>query len=331
MVINVTPILTNPVEVMQRVAEVAKRPRGEAKPVLAVMMATEDFHRRVQQDPGHPPVYHFPESAARAMQMLARYAAWRRRPADDAVPDFAVDDAAVAALLDRAAAAGGDGYLDPRDAFRVLAAYGVPVARWRLAGDASQAVAAAEELGYPVVVKAVAPGLVHKSDVGAVAVDLRTRDELAAALAGIERRLAAGGEDYRLEGYLVQEMVRGGHEVIFGISTDPRFGPLVMFGLGGRYVEVFQDVRFGVTPLHPDEAREMIRGIRGFKLLEGVRGEAGADLALLEEVLLRLAQLATRHPRIRELDLNPFLAAADRERAKALDVRIRVGAVPGSG
>jgi acyl-CoA synthetase (NDP forming) len=124
-------------------------------------------------------------------------------------------------------------------------------------------------------------------------------------------------------------MVHGGHEVIFGISTDPRFGPLLMFGLGGRYVEVFQDVRFGVTPLDRAEAREMIRGIRGVKLLEGVRGEEAADFGLLEEVLLRLAQLAQRHPRLRELDLNPFLAGADAARSKALDVRLRVGPAPG--
>ena len=119
-------------------------------------------------------------------------------------------------------------------------------------------------------------------------------------------------------------MAREGHEVIFGISTDPRFGPLLMFGLGGKYVEVFQDVRFGVTPLAPHEAREMVRGIRGRKLLEGVRGEPAADLDVLIDVLLRLAQLAQRHPAIRELDLNPFLAAADRGSAKAVDVRIRV-------
>jgi acetate---CoA ligase (ADP-forming) len=107
--------------------------------------------------------------------------------------------------------------------------------------------------------------------------------------------------------------------------SDPHFGPLLMFGLGGKYVEVFQDVRFAVTPLDAEEAREVIRGIRGFKLLEGVRGEPGADLDLLAEILLRLAQLSQRHPRIRELDINPFLAGPDRESAKALDARIRVG------
>jgi acetyltransferase len=168
---------------------------------------------------------------------------------------------------------------------------------------------------------------VHKSDVGAVAVDLEDEAELRAAAAEIAASVGEAG--HRLDGFLVQEMVRGGHEVIFGISTDPRFGPLLMFGLGGKYVEVFQDVRFGVTPLDRMEAREMILGIRGVKLLEGVRGEPAADFERLEEVLLRLAQLAQRHPRLRELDVNPFLAAADPASAKALDVRIRVGAPGG--
>jgi acetyltransferase len=123
-------------------------------------------------------------------------------------------------------------------------------------------------------------------------------------------------------------MAEGGHEVLFGISTDPRFGPLLAFGLGGRYVEVFADVRFGVLPLSSPEADEMIRGIRGFPILEGVRGEAGADLGVLAEVLLRVAQLSQRHPRISELDINPFLAAAERNGAVAVDVRIRVGDAP---
>jgi acetyltransferase len=142
----------------------------------------------------------------------------------------------------------------------------------------------------------------------------------------MERSLAAAG--HPAASFLVQEMATGGHEVIFGVSTDPRFGPLLMFGLGGRYVEVFQDVRFGVLPLAPREAAEMVSGIRGVKLLEGVRGEPGADMGLLAEMLLRLAQLVSRHPRIVELDVNPFLAAHDRAAAKAVDARIRVAGAP---
>ncbi len=323
MVINVTPVLTNPHDVR---AAVTRAAATRAKPVLPVMMATEDFYERAKAETDHPPLYRFPESAARALQMLARYAGWRRRPEAGPPPRFEVDDAAVTELL----ATVDDGYLAPDDALRVLAAYGIRTARWRIVpgADPDAAVAAAEELGYPVVVKAMSSELVHKSDIGAVRVDVRNAEELAETVADIAGRVAEAG--LALDGLLLQEMVRGGHEVIFGITTDARFGPLLMFGLGGRYVEVFQDVRFAVTPLDPSEAEEVIRGIRGFKLLTGVRGEAAADLDLLAEVLLRLAQLAQRHPRVRELDINPFLAASDRDEAKAVDVRIRVGpAAPG--
>jgi acetate---CoA ligase (ADP-forming) len=316
MVINVTPILTNPIDVLEAVGAVARR---RTKPVLAVMMATEEFYDAVKTARDLPPVYHFPESAARVMFLLARYAAWRRRPADLPTPEFDTDDAQVAAILDGVA----DGYLDPAATFRVLELYGVPLARWRVARDRDEALAAARQIGFPVVLKAVSSELVHKSDVGAVRIDLRDEPELARAATEMESRILAAGQP--LEGFLVQEMVRGGHEVIFGIATDPRFGPLLMFGLGGKYVEVFQDVRFAVTPLDAEEAQEVIRGIRGFKLLEGVRGEPGADLDLLAEILLRLAQLSQRHPRIRELDINPFLAGPSRDSARALDARIRVG------
>ncbi len=177
------------------------------------------------------------------------------------------------------------------------------------------------------MVKAIAPELVHKSDVGGVVLDLEDGEELEQTIRDMGTRLADAG--HSPEGFLVQEQMRGGHEVVFGISTDPRFGPLLMFGLGGKYVEVIKDVRFAVTPLSAVEAEETVRSIRGFALLEGVRGERGADLKVLQEVLLRLAQLVVRHPSIHELDVNPFLAAPDRESAKALDVRIRLGEPPG--
>jgi len=316
-VINVTPLLSNPIDIMDAIAEVA---RGHAKPVLAVIMATEDFYDEMKTRAGHPPVYRFPESAARALSKLSRYAEWRRRPADEPAPEYEVDDQAVAEILD----AGGDGYLEDAAAFRVLRHYGIPLVAGRRVETAKKAIDAAQDLGYPVVLKAIGSDLVHKSDVGAVRLDLRDKKEMKAALGEIEKSLQEASIEP--EGWLVQKMAASGHEVIFGLSTDDRFGPLLMFGLGGKYVEVFRDVRFGVAPLSVADARDMIRGVRGFKLLEGVRGEAPADLDLLEEILLRLAQLVARHPRIQELDINPFLAAPERADCMALDVRIRVSA-----
>ena len=316
MVVNVTPLLSNPIDILDSVARAA---HGSSKPVVAVMMATEEFYEQARARADTPPVYRFPEPAARALAQLSRYAAWRRRPEEAPVEPFEVDDAGVAALL----AETGEGYLPPDAALRVLELYGIPTAHGHQVRTAPEAIAGAAKLGYPLVVKAVAPTLIHKSDVGAVRVDVRNADELATALHEIEESVEAAGHE--VEGFLLQRLVRGGHEVIFGVSTDPRFGPLLMFGMGGKYVEVFRDVRFGVPPLTSGEAADMVRGIRGLPLLEGVRGESAADLGQLEEILLRLSQLVHRHPTVQELDLNPFLAAPDPASAKALDARIRVG------
>ncbi len=322
MVINVKPLVGDPRDVMEAVNEsvrAANAGAGAGKPVLAVIMATEEFYAEVQRRTDQPPVYRFPEPAARALAMLSRYATWRRRPADESPIEFEVPDDEVRDIL----AAPASGYLDPCAAFRVLELYGVPVVPCRMVTEPEAALAAATELGYPVVLKAHAPDLVHKSDSGGVVVGIGNEAELRQEIAAMRQRLTAAG--HPPSGYLVQEQIRAaGHEVIFGISTDPRFGPLLMFGLGGKYVEVLRDVRFAVTPLTAAEAKDVIRRIRGVALLDGVRGEPPADVELLVEVLLRLAQLAQRHPRIRELDINPFLAAPRGGRAVALDVRIRV-------
>ncbi len=322
MAIFVTPMVGSPMDIVTEISRAATA-AGNHKPVLAVMMATEEFYREIHGRRDLPPVYAFPESAALALSHLERYAAWRRQP-KESPPVFEVDDNRVEEILNRTS----EGYLPPADALGVLDAYGIPAVDWRSAASAEEALELAAEIGYPVVLKAIAPELIHKSDVGAVALDLRNPEELGHALEGMDARLRRAGSPP--EGYLLQKLARGGHEVIFGISTDPRFGPLLMFGLGGKYVEVFRDVRFAVTPLSPPEARNIIHGIRGFQLLEGVRGDAAADLDLLAEILLRLALLAERHPRIQELDINPFLACSGPSRSKALDVRIRIiGPDPG--
>ena len=314
LVINVRPLLTNPIDVMDRVGDIA---RQQNKPVLAVMMATEDFHEAVKTRTDLPPVYRFPESAVRAFSKLWKYSAWRHKPLDQEIPQFDVDDDAVTSLLSGSA---GE-YIPEEDAFTVLELYGLAVAKRRHVASASEVLGAASKIGYPVVLKATGPTLVHKSDLGAVKIDLRDEAALSVALEEIKESLSAAGVES--SGFLVQEMAQPGHEIIFGVTTDPRFGPLLMFGLGGKFVEVFRDVRFGVLPLTPSEADEMIRGIKGFPLLEGIRGDAGADLGLLRENLLRIAQLIQRHPQIQELDINPFLATAG-ENSKALDVRLRL-------
>ena len=316
-VIHVRPLPVNPTDVLDAIHEAAAE--HPEKPVVAVIMATEEFHESLKGKHTPVPVYPFPESAALALAKLSDHAAWRRRPEDTEIPRFDVDREAAARELESVES----GYLASGAAFRVLQAYGIPVVSGKAVPDVDGVRAAARELGFPVVVKAEVAGGAHKSDVGAVAVDLRTPEELDAALARMDGGLERAG--LAAAGYVVQQFAAGGHEVIYGVSHDRRFGPLLMFGLGGKYVEVFQDVRFALPPLTRTEAREVVLSIRGRKLLQGVRGDKPLDTDHLAEVLLRLAQLVDDHPRIRELDINPFLAAPDPGAAKALDVRIRVG------
>ena len=317
--INVKPLIGNPINVLTEIGSLLDA--GASKPVLSVMMATDDFYDEIKLRAELPPVYRFPETAARALAQLSRYSDWRRRPEHEQAPEFDVDDNLVSEILGRTQ----EGYLSSPDAFRILEAYSIPVAPWRWAPDAAAAERSAVELGFPLAIKAEAAGLVHKSDIGAVRLGLENSGQVSRAIGSIESALADA--DFEPSGFILQQMVKGGHEVLFGISTDPRFGPMLAFGLGGRYVEVFADVRFGVPPLSASEARGMVRGIRGFPLLEGVRGEPAADLDVLVDVLLRVAQLSQRHPRITELDINPFLASAEYQSALAVDVRIRVGSV----
>jgi acetyl coenzyme A synthetase (ADP forming)-like protein len=298
------------------------------KPVLAVLMGRQGLPQGLAelQQVGIPG-YRFPESAARALAAMHRYRQWLERPVGQ-VAEFEAERERVGALIAAACAAGRTRLSEP-EVLEVLEAYGIPVAPYRVACCADQAVAAAETIGYPVVLKVIAPSVVHKSDVGGVRVGL---ENAAAVREACERMLAevperAGIERGEIDGVLVQAMVKGGRETIVGMTRDPGVGPLLMFGLGGIYVEALQDVVFRVHPLTDVDAHEMVRSIRGIRLLEGIRGEPPADLGAIEQLIQRVSQLAGDHPAIRELDVNPWLAFA--EGGVAVDGRIALGADDG--
>lgn len=289
------------------------------KPLLAVLMGREGLPEgKARLQEAGIPAYTFPESAARALAAMHRYHRWLERPLPEPTR-FDVDGRAVASILDRARDEGRAGLLE-HEALAALAAYGIPVVEHRVVADVDAAVAAAEEIGYPVVLKALSPEVVHKTDVGAVRVDLRGPDDVAAAGRAI---VEAVGEvaGARLEGILVERFERGGRETIVGVHSDPAFGPVVMFGLGGIYVEALSDVTFRIQPVSEQDAREMVDSIRGRKLLDGVRGEPPVDREGLVAVIQRVSQLVGDHPHIREVDINPLLARPDG--ALSLDARIR--------
>jgi acetyltransferase len=210
------------------------------------------------------------------------------------------------------------------EGFEVLEAYGIPVAPWAVAHSADEAAAAAESMGWPVVLKPVSASILHKTEAGAVRLDLETADEVREAFGFLEGLLAREGPEASAEGILVQRMLKGGRETIVGMTWEPRFGPIVMVGLGGVYVEVLKDVAFRVQPVSGEDAREMIASLRGYRILEGVRGESGVDLDLLAEIVERTSQLVGDHPEIREMDINPFLAFPESEECAAVDARFRI-------
>jgi acyl-CoA synthetase (NDP forming) len=228
----------------------------------------------------------------------------------------------IADVIERARAQGRR-VLTEVESKQVLAEAGIPVVPARLATTAQEAVAAARELGFPVVLKVVSPDIVHKTDVGGVRLGLASAEEVAQAFQDIVDSARRHVPQARIEGVSVQPQARPGVEVILGMSKDPQFGPVLMFGLGGILVEVLKDVSFRIVPIAPRDAREMIREIKAFPVLEGYRGQPPADLEALERMLLRLSDFAQAHPEVEELDLNPVFAYPDG--AVAVDARVLLG------
>ncbi|MBI4799500.1 MAG: acetate--CoA ligase family protein, partial [Desulfarculus sp.] len=219
--------------------------------------------------------------------------------------------------------------LSELEARACLAAYGVPMARSLAAATSEEAVAVARELGLPVVMKIDSPGIIHKSDVGGVRVNLTSEVAVAEAFLEMTARIQRQQPQAYIRGVLIQEMVAGGRETIVGVSRDPQFGHLLMFGLGGIYVEVLGDVSFRVAPLARDQALEMVRSVRSFPLLRGVRGEPPSDLTALTQALLALGSLVHDFPEVAEAEINPLLVLPRGQGAVAVDGRIALGQAKG--
>jgi acyl-CoA synthetase (NDP forming) len=202
----------------------------------------------------------------------------------------------------------------------LLSEAGIPVVETKLATSKQEAIAISKKLGFPVALKIVSPEISHKSDVGGVKLDLKTSKQVEAAY---EEILSAVKQKYPnavIDGVSVQKMARPGTEVIVGMTKDAQFGPVLMFGLGGILVELLKDVSFRIVPFEREDAREMIREIKGYPILEGFRGREPADVSILEEILLKISRFVDDHPEIKELDLNPIFAYKDG--AVTVDARI---------
>ncbi len=287
--------------------------RHPEKPLLAVLMGRQGLPAGVAElHEAKVPAFIFPESAARALGATWRYRSRKDRPQGSIVA-FDTDDDAVARLVQAARTAGRAKLSEP-DSLRVLEAYGVPVPAWSFVSAnesnnlATATAEAAATIGFPVALKAVSPEIIHKTDVGGVKLGVGTKAAAARTVRSLVGEVAASAAGAAVEGILVQAMAEPGTETIVGVTRLPRIGPMVMFGLGGIYVEVMRDVVLRLCPLEDREADEMIRDVKMLKLLEGVRGQPARDLAALAELILRVSQLAVRHPAIGEMDINPVFA-----------------------
>ncbi len=321
----VPPLGIRQADVAQAIVEGASTRPDRA--TVAVLMGREGLPAgRAELRTAGIPAYIFPESATRALGAMVRYGRWVQRPVQAPVRFPAASDR-VRGILDQAESEGRIRLLEP-EAYAVLSAYGIPVIPHAFATSPEAAVEAFHALGKePVVLKVVSPDIVHKSDVGGVLLDLRDASAVQAGWEEVMRGVAAREPDADLRGVLVTPFRRGGREMILGVTLDPTFGPLLMFGLGGIHVETFRDVAFRVPPVTELEAHEMMREIRSFPLLEGIRGELPVPLEKVAEAIQRLSQLVLDHDRIAGLDMNPFLATS--EEVLALDARIAL--TPGSG
>jgi acetate---CoA ligase (ADP-forming) len=293
--------------------------RWPDKPVLASFMGGTDVAPgvRVLRDMGIPH-YSFPENAARALAAMTRYRRWVDRPeTEERIYD--VDRGRAHTVISAALAEGRASLLEP-EAIELLTAYGLPVPKTGLAASAAEVERVCAEVGLPVAMKVASPDVLHKTDVGGVELNLATIDEALAAFERLTARVHEHVPGADLRGVTVQAMAPKGREVILGAVRDPRFGPLVMFGLGGIYAEALKDVAFRLAPLRPLSAERMLDEIRGSAILGQFRGAPAVDRAALSECLQRLSQLMVEFPVIAELDMNPIILHDDG--VLAVDARV---------
>jgi len=305
--IFVPPLGVRQEDVAESIVE-AKR-NSPDKPILAVLMGRDGLPQgRNELHRAEIPAYIFPESAARALAAMCRQREWESRA--EGTPYEPMVDRERAVRIVRRSLEAGAGKLPEQDVLELLECYGIPTATARLARSAEEAGTIASEIGFPVAMKIVARQIVHKSDVGGVRLGISNAEEARAAFDEIFGNARRAEPDAEIEGVLVQRMVRAGRETIAGVVRDETFGPLIMFGLGAIFVEALGDVVFRIAPIDELDARDMIRGIRGARVLDGVRGEPAADIDAIVDALLRLSRLALDIPQIGEMEINPLVATS---------------------
>lgn len=308
------------IDVAKAIMEIKKA--HPEKPVVGVFMTTSDFFTQISEMEVNMPFFMYAEEAADGFQRLNQQRLWMERPAGK-MPCYDVDKAEVEKIIRKSISEGRD-QLTTLESIDVLNAYGIRACKYGLATTKSQALSIAETIDYPVVMKMTSKTTSHKTDVGGVVVNIQSPEALSNEYDALMERLEKAGCLEGLEGVLVQEMVKGNREMVCGIATDPQYGLMMMFGLGGVFIEVMKDVTFRIAPLSDIDAEEMIKSVKAYKLLEGARGTKPAQIEQIQETLLRLSQLVSDFKFIDELDINPLLISEKTGEGIAVDGRIKV-------
>ncbi|MDQ3561534.1 MAG: acetate--CoA ligase family protein, partial [Thermoproteota archaeon] len=293
------------------------------KTILASLMGlAEGMENRRIMSEGGIPYYLYSEPAIRTLKAMYDFKKWLDEASNKrTILQFAKDTAKVKSIFENVRKNGRSNLLE-EEGYEVLEAYGFPTPKSILCSREQECIDAAKEIGYPLVMKIVSPDIIHKSDAGGVKVGIKTDDELRNSFRTITENALKYKSDAKIKGVLVQEMVKSAKETILGASQDPTFGPVIMFGLGGIYVEVLKDVVFRIVPIDEQEATNMVESIKTIKLLKGVRGEKSSDLRAIADSLQRLSQLVVDFPEIKEFDINPLLVLEEGKGARVVDARI---------
>ena len=292
------------------------------KPIVGVFMTKSEFFSQLSDMQVNVPFFMYAEQAADGLNRLNQQRIWNEKPIGTS-PVFEVNRERAREIIMQSASQGRE-QLTTRESIDVLDAYGIRVCRSGFAVNEEEAVAVAEKVGYPVVMKMTSKTTSHKTDVGGVRVNIQNADDLRAQYRDLIAKLKEKNLLEGLEGVIIQEMVKGSREMVCGVATDPQYGHMVMFGLGGVFIEVMKDVTFRMAPLTDVDADEMIRGVKAYKLLEGARGTTPAQMDQLKECLLRISQLVGDFPAITELDINPLIISEKNGEGIAVDGRIKV-------
>ena len=292
------------------------------KPVIGVFMTKSEFFSTLSDMKVNMPFFMYAEEAADGLNRLNQQRKWMERP-EGKIPTFDVDYKRAQEIIAKSVNE-GRAQLTTRESIDVLDAYGIRVCKSGFAKSEDEAVSIADSIGYPVVMKMTSKTTSHKTDVGGVRVNIQSAEQLRAEYQDLIAKLTEKGLLEGLEGVIIQEMVKGNREMVCGIATDPQYGPMMMFGLGGVFIEVMKDVTFRIAPLTDVDAKEMIKSVKAYKLLEGARGTKPAQMEQIEETLLRLSQLVHDFKFIDELDINPLLISEKTGEGIAVDGRIKV-------